>query len=99
MEDVACVTVGREHVGQGRRVAEGVHIVANLRAHPETVLEVALAVDDLAVEAHDRREVEVGLDVLAPVMCHRSLSTSRRTRSKSSGSIRSTCSKSQDSRG
>src|SRR5918993_864419 len=32
-----------------------------------------------------------------PVMCHRPLSTSRRTLSKSSGSIRSTCSKSQDS--
>src|SRR5688572_24792506 len=32
-----------------------------------------------------------------PVMCHRPLSTSRRTLSKSSGSIRSTCSKSHDS--
>src|SRR5215211_8960345 len=32
-----------------------------------------------------------------PVMCHWPLSTSRRTRSKSSGSIRSTCSKSHDS--
>src|SRR5829696_6788047 len=32
-----------------------------------------------------------------PVMCHCSSSTSRRTRPKSSGSIRSTCSKSQDS--
>src|SRR5215203_412205 len=66
VEDVAGVTVAREHVGQGRRVAEGVHVVAHLRAHPETVLEIALAVQDLAVQSHDRREVNVGLDVLPP---------------------------------
>src|SRR5215213_10559161 len=64
VEDVARVAVAGEHVRQGRRVAEGVHVVAYLRAHPETVLEIALAVQDLAVQSHDRREVDVGLDVL-----------------------------------
>jgi hypothetical protein len=57
--------VTREDVRQGRRVAEGVHVVAHLRAHPETVPEVALAVEDLAVQAHERGEVHVRLDVLA----------------------------------
>ncbi len=65
VEDVADVTVVRQHVRQGRRVAERVHVVADLRAHPETVAEVALAVGDLTVQAHHRREVDVGLDVLA----------------------------------
>src|SRR5215216_890150 len=64
MEDVALVTVARQHVRQGRRMAEGIHVVAHLRAHPETVPEIALAVEDLAVEPHERGEVDVGLDVL-----------------------------------
>src|SRR5215210_1141103 len=66
MEYVPHVTVACEHVRQGRRVAEGVDVVAHFRAHPETVLEIALAVEDLAVEAHESGEVDVGLDVLAP---------------------------------
>src|SRR5215212_7412685 len=65
MEYVPHVTVACEHVRQGRRVAEGVDVVAHFRAHPETVLEIALAVEDLAVQAHESGEVDVGLDVLA----------------------------------
>src|SRR5215212_8930298 len=66
MEYVPHVTVACEHVRQGRRVAEGVDVVAHFRAHPETVLEIALAVEDLAVQSHESGEVDVGLDVLAP---------------------------------
>src|SRR5215211_5346008 len=65
MKDVPHVTVARQDVWQGSRVPEGIDVVANLRAHPETVPEIALAVEDLAVQAHDRGEVDVGLDVLA----------------------------------
>jgi hypothetical protein len=46
-------------------MAEGVHVVAHLRAHPEAVAEVAPAVEYLAREAHLRRQVHVGLEVLA----------------------------------
>src|SRR5215216_4561324 len=65
MKDVPDVPVAGQNVRHGRRVSEGVHVVANLWAHSETVLEVALAVDDLTVQTHDSGEVDVGLDVLA----------------------------------
>ena len=58
----ACHPAGREHLWQAGRVAEHVgdpHLGA---APPEVLLEVALAVHDLADEALARGQVHVGLD-------------------------------------
>ena len=46
-------------------MAEAVDVVADGRADAEAVAEVALAVDDLAVQAGGGRQVQVGLDELA----------------------------------
>ena len=64
-EDVAGVAVVGEYVGQARRMAEAVDVVADGRRHPEPVAEVTLPVDDLSAKTHFGRQVEVGLDELA----------------------------------
>ena len=64
-EDVAGVAVVGEYVGQARRMAEAVDVVADGRRHPEPVAEVTLPVHDLSAKTHFGRQVEVGLDELA----------------------------------
>ena len=56
---------GSEDVRNGRRVAEGVHVVAYVRPDAETVLEVPLSVQDLAPPPGFGRQVGVGLEILA----------------------------------
>ncbi len=64
-EDVPGVAVLDEDIGQARRVAEAVDVVGGDRRDPETIAEVALAVNQLAVEAGRGRQVEVGLEELS----------------------------------
>ena len=64
-EDVGLVAMFEEDVGQARGVAEAVDVVADPGRDAEAVAEVALAVDDLAVQVLGGRQVEVGLDELA----------------------------------
>ena len=63
-EDVAVIAVLDEDVGQAGGVAEAVDVVSDGRRDAEAVAEIALAVDELAMQPGGGRQVQVGLDEL-----------------------------------